>query len=245
MQGYNQTLSHYGVKGMKWGVRKKTDKLNSRDRTIKAGTELQRMMQTEKYNNNGRRQYVSYTHHDNARYAGVTGLGWDKAYMHKFTVKKDIKIPSDRKVADALTKIAREDPQRMANDLYNASRACSFLKGNQKHWNKNVKALTKGKESKKRYRAANEFVQLAMQDKELGRSWSKLSEMMVKQGYDALSDSADRERSSQDPLVMLNMSKAKHTKSVRVTPQEASAYLQDYMSAKTRREYKKTTGIQR
>lgn len=34
-------LEHYGVKGMKWGIRKQKDAINSNRRTIKSGTELQ------------------------------------------------------------------------------------------------------------------------------------------------------------------------------------------------------------
>lgn len=35
-------LEHFGVKGMKWGRRKKVDTINSVRRTIKKGTEIQR-----------------------------------------------------------------------------------------------------------------------------------------------------------------------------------------------------------
>lgn len=37
----SEYLEHFGVTGMKWGVRKQKDKINSKDRTLKKGTELQ------------------------------------------------------------------------------------------------------------------------------------------------------------------------------------------------------------
>lgn len=65
---YQNELFHFGVTGMKWGIRKKKDSLNSKDRILKKGTEIQSISKGELSLEKGRRLYSSHTKFDNDSY---------------------------------------------------------------------------------------------------------------------------------------------------------------------------------
>ena len=121
-------LKHYGVKGMKWGVRRfqnedgtltkagmarYKDEVNSKERYIKEGTEIQNISKNKlrigNGNHKGNRLYVSYTDYDKDEYASLMGnfmYGGESAYKNTFVVKKDMKVASDKDVVKAFTEIA-------------------------------------------------------------------------------------------------------------------------------------------
>lgn len=229
----NDELRHYGVKGMRWGVRKQKDQINSRDRTIKAGTKFQRVMGTDKVDSrqSNRRQYFSYTDYDNKYYAknmGMKQVLYDgkKPYIHSYKVKRDIKVASDRAVLQQLQKLAKQDPQRLATDMYAAGRMTQTtqFKG-QRYWKRQVKSLAKGKESRKNYKTAANFVRQATFDTAMGSSWVNFTRAMQKAGYDAISDVNDRDArgGSQDPIITLSTKKLKHETSTVITPEALHA----------------------
>lgn len=96
---YGPYLSHYGVKGMKWGIRKQKDAINSNRRTIKSGTELQTITEGQYQNGKRKRLYTSYTDYDKSMYVDLMGnyMYGRKSYKNTFMVKKDISVASDRK----------------------------------------------------------------------------------------------------------------------------------------------------
>ena len=115
-------LMHYGVKGMKWGVRRVKDEINANDRTIKRGTEIQNITKNKYDQSKSKRLFVSYTKHDKDEYVDLMGniMYNGKGYKNTFVAKKDIKVASDRAVVDAFIKIAKDNPDKVAKEIANA-----------------------------------------------------------------------------------------------------------------------------
>ena len=102
----NGELYHYGVKGMKWGVRKKYYKsYMDNDRVLKKGFNVQNIS-ANKARDLSRNDpvYTSHTVHDNnaysGRYAKNINLMGDKAIKNSIVLTKDVKIPSQKKAVE-------------------------------------------------------------------------------------------------------------------------------------------------
>jgi hypothetical protein len=224
-----EILQHFGTKGMKWGVHKKKDELNSQDRVIKKGTEIQNISSGE-LTNKKRHMYASYTSFDKDSYVTVMNFMYDgKVQKNEFTVKKDIKIPSDKKLVEEFTALAKKNPQAVSEDMANAyNYTHKFSKKTAKHFEKKLSKID-DKHTKRGEKATKEFVQLMVSD-DAARTRGAFFGSLMKQGYDGMSDVNDREGGAQDPLIIFNTSKnLKTKKSVTLTPKELQAYYEKTM----------------
>lgn len=138
MNVMSNELYHYGVLGMKWGVRryqnkdgtltsegvkrfqsfrnKQANKGVSRneltqERTIPSGTKMYRTSAKSDENLSGS-TYVSYLDADRNHYKG----GWiritqksDKAYEHQYTLNTDLKLPSRQTQQEAINKVINKN----------------------------------------------------------------------------------------------------------------------------------------
>lgn len=139
-------LQHHGVKGQRWYVRryqnydgtwtaegrerygkdvnKSANKVESREflteeRSIPAGTKMYRTSVNPNENQNGS-VYVTYLDPERNLYKG----GWVRntaysynSYEYKFTLKKDLKIPSRQTQSKVISDVINEDKNKTLHDI--------------------------------------------------------------------------------------------------------------------------------
>ena len=232
-------LFHYGVKGMKWGVRKnKQSKQHvptpyARDRTLRKGSTYQNISRRRlnDLNSGEGRIYASYTKRDNLLYGDVMGNFEysGKAYRNTIRVKKNIKIASDQHTVDGILEFARSNPKKFASDMAKARRAVKILPSLRTagHYEKKLSQITDS-ESKAAHKLAREFVTNVTMTRETRDSAVKFYGSMVKKGYDAIPDFNDRHNAmdASDPLIIISpANNSTLESSIRLTKNELNDYL--------------------
>lgn len=193
-------LYHHGVKGMKWGVRKKYEphprKLAFTDKgtvVLKKGTQFQRIVTNS---NSGIQKgvYTSYKISDRDLYKGVLGrmrISRDykttgKAVLKELsmTTKKDIRLPSMEVRLREFRKLYESDPKGVK----------ALIEEHQKvRYNKNRSIdlnYTNHKKERSLYQKFNDALSLGLDSKN-GKVIKKYYSNLSKLGYDAIPDEND------------------------------------------------------
>lgn len=218
-------LAHYGVRGMKWGSRKSKDEINSKDRTIKAKTTIQNIS-SRQLKGTDRHLYAAYTTYDKNAYGDLMGnfMYNQRGYKNEFVLKKDIKVPSDRKLADTFIKFAKDNPDQVAKDMskaYNDQHI--FGSKSTKHYAKKIANLDPDK-IEKGEKLTKEFISSMVSSKS-AKSRADFFGSLTKQGYDGMSDVNDRDGIMQDPLIIFSPKKSLGpVKSVKLTRDDLDRY---------------------
>lgn len=220
-------LAHFGVKGMKWGVRREKDEINTVDRSIKSGTTIQNISSRE-YKKSDRHMYAAYTSYDKASYGDMMAnfMYNGKGYKNEFVLKKEIKLPSDRKLTDEFSKFARANPEQVSKDMARAYNQLHVLSSRTpRYYEKKISALDPTVRASGE-KLTKDFIS-SMASVKLKGSRVAFFGHMARQGYNAISDVNDRDSANgtQDPLIIFNPGKTLgKVKSVKLTRDDLKRY---------------------
>lgn len=206
-------MIHYGVKGMKWGVRKKyyTNSMDA-DMIIKKGVNVQNISRDKTRRLDDRPMYGSHKRRDNNGYAGwyANSLEFQGHTVIKNDLKviRDIKIPSEKKAVETFYNMYKSDPVGVAksiaksqSDIVAFNKIEKIKKFNQDRYEK--KFATKGEEWIKT-KGYEMFNQSMMSDHDT-KARNTYFDILSKKGYSAIRDVNDINRSGIDePLIYIN-----------------------------------------
>lgn len=191
---FDEELKHYGVQGMKWGVRKDRQTLGRKslpgDTVLKKGTTFQRIAtgSNMKYTQG---VFLSYKAKDKDFYRGVLGRiritnliqnqpGEVKLKQLTMTANKDIRIPSKQKRIEELNKLLETDRKDVI-DLINKGETSSRRS---KGYNPNKEQYA----DLTMYQRFNNALALGVKDNPVIAKYYK---SLKGQGYDAIPDEND------------------------------------------------------
>lgn len=240
-------LQHHGIIGQRWGVRryqnpdgswtakgrerygkdvnKLANKVESRtflteERSIPAGTKMYRTSINPNENQNGP-AYVTYLDPERNLYKGGwvrNTAGADKSYEYKYTLKKDLKIPSRETEVQVISDVINKDRNKTLSDIV-MSRALvmystSSIKDLIKNYYDNDVAKFE-KEQVARYNRMNPDMLAYYATQSFGLN-TKLKDEVIsrlsKMGYNAMPDEASiggrygQIKKGYDPLILFDRS---------------------------------------
>lgn len=242
-------LTHHGIKGMRWGVRRtpaqlghkpsKTDqekgyKIYGDGRIeISKGTELQRLIGKKNKQDLAGMTYASFTKNDNARYitkiAGKGPFGGGRDTKLTLTATENLRSPSNKEAAKIFFEMLRDNPD--LNDAYGNT---PFMAG-QKYSKKELENYITETDSSKgssAYSMANSSLMFESMTPVRDAYFSKLKE----KGYNMLRDENDVGSGyAKNPVILLDGSKSVSIESsafiTTAMRKEAKAYTKEHINA--------------
>lgn len=240
-------LQHHGIIGQRWGVRryqnpdgswtakgrerygkdvnKLANKVESRtflteERSIPAGTKMYRTSINPNENQNGT-AYVTYLDPERNLYKGGwvrNTAGADKSYEYKYTLKKDLKIPSRETEVQVISDVINEDRNKTLSDIVMSRALVMYSSSSIKDLIKNYydnDVVKFEKEQVARYNKMNPDMLAYYATQSFGLN-TKLKDEVIsrlsKMGYNAMPDEASiggrygQIKEGYDPLILFDRS---------------------------------------
>ena len=240
-------LQHHGIIGQRWGVRryqnldgswtakgrerygKDVDKLANKvesrtflteERSIPAGTKMYRTSINPNENQNGP-AYVTYLDPERNLYKGGwvrNTAGADKSYEYKFTLKKDLKIPSRETEVRVISDVINKDRNKTLGDIVMSRALVMYSTSSIKDLIKNYydnDVVKFEKEQVARYNRMNPDMLAYYATQSFGLN-TKLKDEVIsrlsKMGYNAMPDEASiggrygQIKEGYDPLILFDRS---------------------------------------
>lgn len=239
-------LYHFGIKGMKWGVRRFEDKsgrltpagkeryYEESDKKIKANSDGSYTVPSGfKFNRVGQKQldinksgalYMSYGKDDAARYVKNLGptkigklLGQYGDTVQHISAKKNLRMPNDNEVATITAKTLLSNKKML--DTFNESIFSSQVYNDftRKITEQDLQKAVKNPESKEAQRIAY-GVSAFLADPNYTKETKTLYSKFRESGYDAIPDIHDRmSGTSSTALIVLNTDKVEMTSSTAIS----------------------------
>ncbi len=186
---YNDSLTHFGVKNMRWGKHKKI--------VIKKGSELTRISLRPNEPIDTNRKYVSTNKKDQQFWekrlvAPYKTMGYKQVYKYKYLTIKDIKMSTDAENGKQFTKKLLSDPEFK-------------------------RAVIQGNIDYRRASGMKETDMTTDFFRSLGwgsKSATDYMKYMQSKGYDAISDTFGKTSGATDPVILLNPNSSIKLKSI-------------------------------
>lgn len=193
-------LHHYGVLGMRWGVRR--DRYQDAEASgirLKKGTKINRIA-TKGDEKRGGMKYAAFDPKDVEMYEFMLGGG--NKFNFSYKVKDVLISPNEKRQVDAFLETVNElGINKTASTLKTKSKLAT-LKGIEKELTKAVEGNVKSK-----VKTYDKFMDLLYAD-ELEPVRTRYFNKLSKEGYNMIIDSSDKGSMSDSPVLIFNGNKS-------------------------------------